>query len=145
MSDNYEIKALNHCHEALWLKASKILSYTTLQEEIFETIKWAPPLTRGDIVYEISRTQLPHSAWSSIQEITTWGMADKTQSNPEVIYVDASILDLVMEAIRRLLSTIMNDSSGDLVSPTLESRQIAPVAGGRKKLISSANSIEYGK
>lgn len=104
----------------LW-QAGKALYGQTFQDKTREIIGAAPaPRVDEEMVYLVAERDMPTHVWPTFRQMYASGYAEKPREKDpdqdgEVLLVDGSILDLLMEALKRVLETLLG--VGDAGSP----------------------------
>lgn len=123
-----QIVELSNDEKDLFVQVGKALYGQPFQDKTREIIGAAPPpRVDEEMVYRVAERDMPTHVWPAFRLMHRWGYAEKPKGqNPdeegEVFLVDGSILDLLMEALKRVLEALLG--VGDAGSP--------PAGPGRK-------------
>lgn len=123
-----QVVELSKDEKNLFWQAGKALYGQPFQDKTREIIGAAPaPRVDEEMVYLVAERDMPTHVWATFRQMYASGYAEKTrdkdpEQDGEVLLVDGSILDLMMEALKRFLEALLG--VGDAGSP--------PVGPGRK-------------
>lgn len=106
-------------HQTILSMAAKALSEQQLRNEISQALTWAPSLQRCEHSYSIPEKSLAPRIWNALLELEEWGLAyhSTTPCKEEILHADKAVFELVIEAIRVLLETILQILAGQAVEP----------------------------
>lgn len=113
----------------LFSQVGKALYGQPFQDKTREIIGAAPaPRVDEELVYRVAERDMPTHVWPAFQLMYAWGYAEKPKTKDpdeegEVLLVDGSILDLLMEALKRVLEALFG--AGDTGSPPTGPRRKA--------------------
>lgn len=123
-----QIVELSNEEKMLFSQIGKALYGQPFQDKTREIVGAAPsPRVDEELVYRVFERDMPTHVWPAFRQMYSWGYAEKPKDKDpevegEVLLVDGSILDLLMEAFKRILDALLG--VGDAGSP--------PVGPGRK-------------
>lgn len=115
-----QVVELSTEEKTLFSQVGKALYGQPFQDKTREIIGAAPaPRVDEEFVYWVAEKDMPTHVWPAFRQMYASGYAEKPrEKNPEdegeVFLVDGSILDLLMEALKRVLEALLGagDSSG---------------------------------
>lgn len=123
-----QIVELSNDEKSLFSQIGKALYGQPFQDKTREIIGAAPaPRVDEELVYRVAERDMPTHVWPAFRQMYASGYAEKPREKDpdqegEVLLVDGSILDLLMEALKRVLEALLG--AGDAGSP--------PAGPGRK-------------
>lgn len=123
-----QVVELSSDEKTLFTQVGKALYGQPFQDKTREIIGAAPaPRVDEELVYRVAQRDMPTHVWPAFRLMYSWGYAEKPKDKDpeqegEVLLVDGSILDLLMDALKRVLEALLGGS--DAGSP--------PAGPGRK-------------
>jgi hypothetical protein len=115
-----QVVELSNDEKSLFSQVGKALYGQPFQDKTREIIGAAPaPRVDEEFVYWVAENDMPTHVWPAFRLMHSWGYAEKPKNKDpeqegEVLLVDGSILDLLMNALQRVLEALLGagDSSG---------------------------------
>jgi hypothetical protein len=132
-----QLVELSNDEKSLFSQVGKALYGQPFQDKTREIIGAAPaPRVDEELVYLVAERDMPTHVWPAFQLMRSWGYAENQKNKDpnqegEVLLVDGSILDLLMEALKRVLEALIG--GGDAGSP--------PAGPGRKARAARQGSL----
>lgn len=120
--------------KGLFERAGKSLFGPQFTDKVRDIVSAAPsPSADEELIYRVVQRDMPEHQWPAFQLMRDFGYAVREKaSDPdegEVLRVDGSILDLIMEAIKRVLEALLG--VGDAGAPPAgPSRKARPTRQG---------------
>lgn len=121
-----QIIKMTGAQQALWFIGQNALPGDDFKNALKEVI-WEAPIPRTDEaeVYRVSQSDVPVPLWPVFRMLEAKGYAEKPRyiedepDQGEVLQVDASILELLLEAIRQILAALLvRGPSAGMPAPT---------------------------
>lgn len=129
-----QIVELSNDEKSLFTQVGKALYGQPFQDKTREIIGAAPaPRVDEEMVYLVAERDMPTHVWPAFRLMYSWGYAEKPKDKDpevegEVLLVDGSILDLLMEALKRVLEALLGGDAGS--PPAGPSRKARPARQG---------------
>lgn len=129
-----QVVELSNEEKNLFSQVGKALYGQPFQDKTREIIGAAPaPRVDEEMVYRVAQRDMPTHVWPAFRLMYSWGYAEKPKDKDpevegEILLVDGSILDLLMEALKRVLETLLGGDAGS--PPAGPSRKARPARQG---------------
>lgn len=130
-----QVVMLNAEEKGLFENAGKALYGPTFTDEVRDIVSVAPrPNPDEELVYRIAQRDMPEHEWPAFQLMRDYGYAVREKATDteegEVLLVDGSILDLVMELLKRVLVALLgvggSAAGAPPAGPTRKARPAQP-------------------
>lgn len=107
---------MNEFERKLWVKAQSVPESERLMA-LKEVIWTAPRPTRDEeLIYIVECSDVPESIWRILLMAQSYGYAEKAVEKCDqgsgVLQVDGSIIELLLEAVQKLLGLILENCTG---------------------------------
>lgn len=127
-----QIVELSNDEKSLFSQVGKALYGQPFQDKTREIIGAAPaPRVDEEQVYRVAQRDMPTHVWPAFRLMYSWGYAEKPKDKDpdeegEVLLVDGTILDLLMEALKRVLEALLGDGGSSGSPPAGRSLKARP-------------------
>lgn len=128
--------ALNNDEKMLWIKAADVFPGEQLREKVHAIVRVAPrPRVDEELTYLVSQRDMPSNVWPALWILRSGGYAEgrKDLQQPdggEVMEVDGSIFDLLMEGLKRLIEAVLGIGESAGTPPAGPGRKTRPARQG---------------
>lgn len=108
-----QVVVLSDDEKMLFAQVGKVLYGQPFQEKTREIVGSAPaPRVDEEMVYRVAERDMPTHVWPAFQMMRSRGYAENSKDRDpdqegEVMLVDGSLLDLVMEALKRVVEALL--------------------------------------
>lgn len=109
---------LNNDEKMLWIKAGDVFPGEQLREKVHAIVRVAPrPRVDEELTYLVSERDMPSNVWPALWILRSGGYAEgrkdlQDDDGREVMEVDGSIFDLLMEGLKRLIEAVLGIAEG---------------------------------